>query len=378
MVKISNMKRALTILFALAAVACSKTDVTFDDTQSNEIALMPASGNITKAAITDGVFPTNNHIALYAYHSTQVNAASNGQTLTYTDYAKFDKQYFNGQEFYCKDNQQAIWSGLPAQYWPATGSMVFAGYSLEPTVGKTNNEAFVRNGTATYTLSTDMFTLTDYTQSNVTSNTYDLLYFGRTDKSYSKNSTSVPVVFKHALSWIEIKVKGNAGSLVDGRVWAITNVEFREVQTKGNFTYNGLAAGTAEAPKAYWNSWSEAKNIVVFNEDTTTDPKTSNPIRPRQSLTNSATIIENVSHGTLVIPQTAKKLYVTVKYQSPANVAITEVIEVNIPSVTSAWESGKKYIYELTFSPQEILIAPTVEVWPDKAPGLVEEYFDLK
>ena len=372
------MKRALIILFALAAVACSKTDVTFDDTQSNEIALMPASGNITKAAITDGVFPTNNHIALYAYHSTQVNAAADGQTLTYTDYAKFDKQYFNGQEFYCKNSAQAIWSGLPAQYWPATGSMVFAGYSLEPTEGKANNDAFVRNGAASYTLSSDIFTLTDYTQSNVTSNTYDLLYFGRTDKSYSKNSINVPVVFKHALAWIEIKVKGNTGSLVSGRVWAITNVEFRGVETEGDFTYNGLASGNDDDPKAYWSNWSDAKDVVVFNEDTTTDPETSNSIRPRQSLTNSAAIIENVSHGTVVIPQEAKKLYVTVKYQSPANVEITEVIEVDIPSVTTAWESGKKYTYELTFSPQEILIAPTVEVWPDETPGLVKKDFDLQ
>lgn len=367
------MKRALIILFALAAVACSKTDVTFDDTQSTPIALVPASGNITKAAITDGVFPTNNHIALYAYHSTQVNAAADGQTLTYADYTKFDKQYFNGQEFYCKNNSQAIWSGLPAQYWPATGSMVFAGYSLEPTEGKANDESFVRNGTASYTLSTDIFTLTGYTQSNVTSDTYDLLYFGRTDKSYSKNSTSVPVVFKHALAWIEIKVKGNTGSLVDGRVWAVTNVEFTGVETEGDFTYNGLAAGTADDPKAYWNNCSDAKNVVVFNEDLDIDPE-----RPRQPLTSTATIIENVSHGTLVIPQTAKMLYVTVKYQSPANVEITEVVEVDIPSVTTAWESGKKYIYELTFSPKEILIAPTVEVWPDDAPGLVEEDFDLQ
>lgn len=372
------MKRALTIILALAAVACSKTDVTFDDTQSNEIALVPASGNITKAAITDGVFPTNNHIALYAYHSTQVNAPTTGTTLTYADYAKFDKQYFNGQEFYCKDDSQVIWSGLPSQYWPATGSMVFAGYSLEPTEGKANNEAFVRNGTASYTLSTDIFTLTDYTQSNVTSDTYDLLYFGRTDKSYSKNSTSVPVVFKHALAWIEIKVKGNTGSLVDGRVWAVTNVEFSGVETEGDFTYNGLAAGTADDPKAYWNNWSEAKDIVVFNEDLTVDPETSNPTRLRQPLTATSTIIENEEHGTLVIPQEAKMLYVTVKYQSPADVEITEVIEVDIPSVTTAWEAGKKYIYELTFSPQEILIQPTVELWPDQTPGLVEKDFDLQ
>ena len=86
------MKRALTILLAVVAVACTKTEVAYDSTQNNEIALMPVSGGMTKAAITDGVFRTDNHIALYAYWTPSVPA---GNVTTDADYNAFDKQYFN-------------------------------------------------------------------------------------------------------------------------------------------------------------------------------------------------------------------------------------------------------------------------------------------
>ena len=343
------MKRALTILLAVAAVACTKTEVAYDNTQIGEIAFMPISGNITKAAVTDGIFTKTNHIGLFAYYTPDVPAGADGATVS--DYTKFTKTFFNDTEFYCPDNTKSIWAGLTPQYWPVTGSMVFAGYSLEP-AGKANNVSFDRNGTAGYTLATDCLTISNYVQSNITNSTYDLLYFGRTDKSYGKNTISVPVVFNHALAWIEIQVKGDTGSLVDGRKWTITNVEFRKVNTKGTFTYTGTAG------IAVWSAQAEPKNVVVFNMD-----KAVIPGRLPKVLTDSFETIENVTNGTLVIPQTAQKLYVTVEYQSPANDHIVEVVEVDIPTSTPAWEAGKKYTYQLTFSPQEILVAPSVGSW---------------
>jgi hypothetical protein len=76
------------------------------------------------------------------------------------------------------------------------------------------------------------------------------------------------------------------------------------------------------------------------------------------------TRIENVQAGTLIIPQAAKKLYVTIQYASPAGAQIKEVVEIDIPQYTATWEAGKKYTYQLTFSPQEILVAPKVDTWP--------------
>lgn len=347
------MKRALTILLAVTAVACTKTEVAYDNSQNNEIAIMPVSSGITKAAITNGLFRTDNHIGLFAYYTPTVEAGQDGKSVA--DYSVFTKRYFDNTEFYCSNETNMTWAGLEPQYWPATGSMVFAGYSLDKPTGAVNT-ASVQNGTPAYTLSTDCFTLTGYVQSNETDKTYDLLYFGRTNKSYSKNTLKVPVVFQHALSWIEIQVKGGVGALVNGRTWAITNVEFRDVATTGKFIYTGTATNPDEVAK--WDLQqiiTGKENVVVFNEAAN---------RPRQPLTSSFENIENVDAGTLVIPQNAKKLYVTIEYNSPANDLITEVVEIDIAAQTPKWEPGKKYVYQITFSPQEILVAPTVQTWP--------------
>ena len=347
------MKRTLTIILAFAAIACTKSTVELDNSHNNEITLTPVSGNITKAAISDGVFRTDNHIALYAYFTPNVQAGA------VTDYTAFNKQYFNNTEFYCMnaDSKGAkIWAGLTPYYWPATGSMVFAGYSLDKPIAP--NIESKQNGTPSYDLNTDCLTITGYTQSNETDKTYDLLYFGRTNESFDRRNLNVPVVFKHALSWIELHVKGTEGALVEGRTWAITKVEFKGIATKGTFTYTGTE--TESALKAVWTDQTVTpigKSVIVFNEVSGT--------RARQELTSEFAKIENVNAGTLIVPQEAKYLYVTIEYKSPANDTITEVIKVDIPSQTTTWESGKKYTYYLTFSPQEILIAPTVETWPD-------------
>ncbi len=340
------MKRALTIILAAAALmACTKTEQTFDGAQQSEIALTPVSGSMTKAAITDGVFPKNDHIGLYAFYTPTVEAG------TVADYTRFTTKFFNDTRFHCEAGA-TTWDGLDTDYyWPATGSLVFAGYSVYV---PDDQNALAKNGTASYDLATDQLNINGFVQSYDTRSTYDLLYFGRTKQSYSKNATSVPVQFSHALSWIEIQVKGNTGSLMgDDRTWRVTKVEFRGVDCKGDFRYRGTpetGSGTENFESVMWRTNGPTKNIVVYSGN--------------QALTDSYKVIENVEAGTLVIPQAADKLYVTIEYASPAGDPIKEVVEVNIPASTPVWKPGKKYTYQLTFSPQEILVAPQVDSWP--------------
>lgn len=348
------MKRLSYIFLSVAAVlGCTKTGVEYDAAQIGEIVVSPVAGKITKAAIADGVFPEGNHIGLFAYYTSEIGAG------TVTDYAKFTTEFFNNIEFHCEAGSKT-WDGLLSDYyWPTTGSLVFAGYSLNaPEEGQ---DASAKNGTPEYDLKNDQLKITGYVQPHETDKTYDLLYFGRTPQSYDKNAISVPIVFRHALAWIEIQVKGGAGSLIGGRrTWRVTKVEFRGVDCKGDFTYSGVPVSgqdTEDVGSVTWKT-ETPNNIVVFNSKPHTDK---DPVM----LTDKDQVIENVSAGTLVLPQAADKLYVTIEYASPAGADIEEVVEIDIPASTPVWEAGKKYTYRLTFSPQEILVAPTVEVWPD-------------
>lgn len=344
------MKKVLYILAALAVVACSKTETDYVSSQKDEIVVVPAASNITKAAITDGVYPEENHISLFAFHAPGVPSG------TVTDYSKFVETYLYDTEYFYTGTDQStkIWGGLKSSYyWPITGSLVFAGYSLQaPTTAGERAESPKIGTNVAYTLADDKLEIEDYTQSLDPASTFDFLYFGRTANSYNNRRTGEPIAleFKHALSWITIEVLGGDGALVDGHVWKVTNVKLAGVQNTGDFTYTGTATGT----KVNWVTPTAAttNEFVIFDGS--------------KPLTASMTAIEDVQNGTLVIPQAATKLWVTIEYLSPANDTITEDIEIDLADYTTAgWEAGKRYTYQLTFAPTEITVAPIVETWPD-------------
>lgn len=346
------MKRLIYICTALAVVACSKSEVAYDG-NGGELALSPVSYLSTKGAVTSNVYPEENHIALFAYHNP-------GQTATdnVTDYSAFAaNQYLNDAEFWyntASPNDKVgtkAWSGLNSiYYWPITGSLVFAGYSLPaPEEGQKNSPSI---GTASYDLVNDVLEIKGYTQSSSTASTFDLLYFGRDGKSYNnrRDGTAVPVQFNHALAWITINVKGGEGALVENHVWNVTDMTLKDVNTKGDFTFNGTPEGEEKAID--WDLESDSDDVIVFNE------------AGGQPLTEVFEVIENETDGTVVIPQAPKQLSVTLSYKSPANDDITESFDIDLSlGADVIWEAGKHYVYNLTFSPVEIKVAPEVTVW---------------
>lgn len=324
--------------------------------------MSPVSYLSTKGAITSNVFPEENHISIFAYHNPGQVATEN-----VTDYSVFNQNnYLYDTEFYYNTASSTdkvgtkAWSGLNSiYYWPITGSLVFAGYSLPaPAVTGT---ASPRVGTASYDLVEDVLKIEGYEQSVDITKTFDLLYFGRDGKSYNNRraGTAVPVQFSHALAWVTFNVKGGAGATIDGHVWKITDLILKNVNTKGSFTFNGTPdAAKNEVPVTWALTTDVAPAMVVFNETA------------GQELTGDFARIENkvggaYVDGIVVIPQAPKMLSVTLTYKSPANDDIEETFDVDLTLGEGViWEAGKKYVYNLTFSPTEIKVAPEVTVWP--------------
>lgn len=352
------MKKLIYICAALAVVACSKSEVAYDG-NGGELVFSPVSYLSTKGAITSSVYPEENHIALFAYHNPGQVATDN-----VTDYSVFAaNQYLNDTEFWYNTESSTdkegtkAWSGLNSiYYWPITGSLVFAGYSLPAPA--TEGGASARSGTASYNLEEDMLKITGYEQSADIAKTFDLLYFGRDGKSYNnrRSGTAVPVTFNHALAWITFNVKGGAGAIVSGHEWKIVSFTLKGVNTKGDFTFNGTPTGDEKSMN--WSLANDVADMVVFNETA------------GQQLTGNNARIENKINGSyvdgvVVIPQAPKQLSVTLTYKSPANDDITETFDIDLSLEDKAiWEAGKHYVYNLEFSPAEIKVAPEVTVWP--------------
>lgn len=322
------------ILAVGALVACTKSEVKFEG--ETEIAFSPVTSTATKAnvygAIEGTTYPTGETFYVWGYWQ-DVPAGSNNSAFT------DPKTYINGQAFKYASGQ--LWQGRDkSYYWPKTGSMIFAALSpVDAPVRVYDNYPI----SATHKLSENKF-LFEYDNPYETHKTVDLLWANNT-VSYSEataGTEGVPVKFNHALAWITFRVKGESVTQDGG--FKINSLTLNSVQTKAQF--NSLGNGS-------WAGYENAvKNYVVFTDN----------LNGSQNLTSALVDLENTPKGTLVIPQSKATDYTaTLKYTNYlGDTPIVETIELKLGT---GWEIGKHYIYNITFTPREILLKPEVAEW---------------
>ena len=330
------------ILAVGALVACTKSEMKFDD--ASEIAFAPVATTATKAAIDDIVFPRDKDFNVWAFYAKDDASAT-------PTYANFETKYITDATFTRKANT-FVWGGKDqSYYWPNNGSIVFAGYSV-PDDSFTSSPADDENpANPSYELSADKLTINGYTQPEPRLGYSELLWFSRTDSYNNRaNGADVAVTFNHALSWITLNFRGTEAT---ANAWEILKVEFKGVVSKADVACVGN--------KATWTNGTNIKDILIYGTSDEVTTATNGT-----TLKTTSQTLENVSKGTLVIPQAAKKVEITYKFISPAGAPIVETVtaDLKVGNVDS-WESGKHYIYDITFSATEILIAPSVQNWEE-------------
>lgn len=338
------MKKLVLAALAIAAMAaCTKSNVQFE--QPGEISFQPVAQKATKAAVDRAVYPTTEKFNVWAWWGD--NAATVDAT-----YTKFTSQYISEGTF--SNRSGNIWGGTPTSYyWPTTGSLVFAGYS--PASAKTE-------GTFAYDLTNKKFTVTNYKQSSDPAATKDLMWFDVTSKSYNTRRQTdspvtqvtvgegVPVTFKHALSWLSFKLNVANNDL--NKNWTVTSVTLNEIKTIGNCEATKSDVAVAVATWNFTNVTQEEKPMAVFNGPKEVEYKT------------EPDVIDN--GGVVVIPQACTSVTITFtqkNYVGGSTPSQTIELPLTDGSDGTAWLSGKRYIYTIVFSADEILIAPTVENW---------------
>ncbi len=352
------MKKIFMTIVAVAAIAaCSKTEVQYEN--SAEIGFAPAVKNVTKGAIS-GTYPTNQDLMVFANYGTSdaetgvydANVSSLFST-TFLSNARFTNQTVSFTDNGSTTSVTA-WGGGYA--WPNTGSLIFAGYAV-PKGGSVGNQQ-------EYNFSSDKLTITDYVQSTNTAETFDLAWFNRTAKSYNYVSSpnyTVAVTLSHALSWIQIYVKGEGSTIDSTNPWTIKSITMNNVSNKGTVECTG-----AGLDKATWKNLGNTKKEVDGNQ---VDDNSIVIFSGAQNLTADEELCETVTtgNGTLVIPQTPTQtvatLTVVYTYKTQAGVDMPDQ-SVTLPLVVDGgWKSGYKYVYTLTFKSAEILITPSYGGW---------------
>ena len=350
------MKNLFIIAAAVAAMAaCTKNSVVYDDSQ-NEIGFIPVPDVVGKANVhgpigTDGTgntgtYPTNETFGVFAYHTTTQGAGTAWNTF---HGGQTPSKYINNGEFVWHADLNSF-AGATPYYWPKTGSLAFAGYS--PYADLKDKVDYAPEQTA------PALTITDFEQGTykwvhdataVTNETIDVMWFDVNDQN-STSQNDVPVVFKHALTWIDFKLK-EAESTPDN-MFTIKKVTLTNIYPGGDFT---SATDT-------WTPNGTLTDIVLFYNDATGTNLTADAVLDLGKL--------------LIVPQAvggnkpnSAKSQIVIEYtqntsaSEPLTETITRDLTASDVSGIQTWELGKHYTYNISFSLNEIEITATVADW---------------
>lgn len=321
------MKRKCILgLAGLMVLGACTNDEVIDVKQTGSIDLRPLIENSTRATAT-----TVANLGSFKVDVLKGTETYGAMTVTSSD---------NGTK----------WTTSPLTYWPSDASQQLDFYAYAPT----STEGVTINGTDKK--------ITSYTPSTTVADQKDLVIAYNTGTKTANEASGVPLLFKHALSQIEVKAKcANANMKVE-----IIGVKVVSVAKDGTFTLPTATtqSGTGhELALGLWNTASSQKTAYMVRNSAPVElTKTAQSLMPSTSGTfmlipqaitpwnkqNNATTagsyisvlcrISNVSgdNETLIFPTTAGK------YGFSA-------VAIGTTDNDKTWEPGKKYIYTLEF-----------------------------
>ena len=220
--------------------------------------------------------------------------------------------YFPNTEFTFDTDK---WKGNPARYWPTTGTLDFTVYAPY-------------NASASYTA--NVLTLPAVTAA-------DALYYGDERYVNTTKAEKVPVLMKHAAAKIEVQVKG-------ADIYTVTDLSVVNARTSGtlNVTYSDVADYAATSCLTAADPAPTTGNVAI--------------------LTSGSVAVDGTykTAGTpgYVLPGPQTKLSIT--YKDKAATVTTKEI-----TLSDTWVAGKKYIYGITITGDEIFFTATVDDWSD-------------
>lgn len=308
-------KTLLAVVAVLAMTSCSQNEIDGIDNgkQNGKAEIKFGYTPVTRATvITTGDL---NNFKVSAYANADAYNAEQATTIINDD--EFSK---SGDEW------KSTTVPTPIYYWPTGQKMHFFGYTN--VAGTTFTKGDTGYPTLQYTIET-----------TVTSQS-DLLVAKLGSQTYSNTTVSLP--FKHALTQVLFKLKGDDETVT----YKVKSVSIKGVIKDGTYDYENekWTEGSAKEESGY----SAIKETTV-NGVTTVELGTTNE-----------TIL-------MLMPQTipsGAKIVVTYSATKEYTVGIaTEIHSDTTPvevDLTGTWEKGKKMTYTLVLSGDKVKIAGTV------------------
>ena len=329
MKKFFFLAAAATLTFA----ACNKTEVVYDD-NPQEIAMFAVNNLATKAPVADANFLEGDNMSVAAY-LVSGDGATPGNFFAKTAFGK------NGN----------YWTG--GKYWPiSTAKISFL--AITETGGGVDKSETTFNGNMASQATVNL------TGNNVLDQN-DLMYAAaQATHEQGAAYAPVPMVFKHALSWINFSIRTN---LAPGQV-TVNSIALNGACTDGTLTvtYNNYnEEGTPDLSTAWAKATKKGSPLYV-------------PAAPNAEgvVNQAAAQVANdgdyvpYGNGLLVVPgYSADSFTINYTLKQDDDVAQTFDYTYTFPADLN-WEMAHKYIYKINITFTEIEIDPEVEKLTDE------------
>lgn len=364
---------AAAALVTLASCVKNNADTTAYE-QGRQINFSTVTGKATKAPITNNYFHHNSgSFGVYALYldETQTWASDFASSAFYMGAAS------NPGVEISFDNTLNIWKSTANYYWPLQGSLTFFGYYP-------SNLA-----SPVYALATKQFSIGSFSVDETVSAQKEVLVSSfaveQTHNSTvyndgelnSGSEKGVNIVFNHMLSQVVFTAAAASDVVTSGLSFKINSIKVAARKTSAGMTV--VPGGTP--------SWTAPTALTVFNVRTSDFPNATEDTTPANYLTTSQSTA--IGDALLMIPvanfngangsddaddaNTNDDEYIDVEYTlyriNPTLDMGTKTVRLylnaNGDAITSKWEPGKKYTYQLTIGLEKIYFAPTVSDWDD-------------
>jgi len=341
----------LILAAALVVLAgCNKVNVETID-QTNEIGFRAVASMATKAndaIITGTTYATDNSFNVWGWQSEAADFSEFADDAASNFMSNLKIEWTKG-----RDNTRAeAWRNAENYYyWPFTGAISFL--AIHPsTVAPTSTGWDATNDKPKAVI--ENYDITASKDST------DLMF---ANAAGTRRADALPIVFKHALSQIQFRVRTDYDYTLDEVEFKVDSVKLNNIDLSGNVTYANDAISWAantdqDAAKDYFkttqvvNYAANDAAAALYGRALVMIPQAANADDPA---TTDAIEGTTITIGYTMKQKTYAAISGTVTVAAPWAKANAEAI--------SGWEPGKKYNYTLCFKLNEILFDPTVTDW---------------
>lgn len=351
------MKKNLLIVAAAVFVFASclkETTVNNGIDHMNEIALRSVT-SLTKSAIDSTTFPAGYDMLVSAYRNL-------APSISGDDVAG---DYFEGIHF-TKVTDKKVWK--EGKYWPPTGTLDFLCIASAGLNSENNGISPVCTWGADNNVARKLSAVVPDNSSR-----FDDLLFGAAN-AQSFVSEGNAVAFRHAMTAVVFTAKSNLAYDKDRNVGiTIDSISVNGAKYSGKLTVLNPAAGGASGDlSASWSDLGDAKAYVYARvwDSTGAGIKADEPVLTGFNLSASSTQLSSCPFGDgyVILPeQAAVPFSVTYTihngFKSDGKTKLDNRLRYKYTPASAKWEMGKKYVYDINISLNEITVAPSVVNW---------------